>query len=56
MVVGLMESGVELQPNVLRYLNRLSDVLWLFGRLIEHRMGLDARLRENAGPRWSRAW
>jgi cob(I)alamin adenosyltransferase len=57
-VVALRASGVELQDNVLRYLNRLSDVLWLFGRLIEHQLGLDARLRDgNApGPRWSRAW
>jgi cob(I)alamin adenosyltransferase len=44
------------QPNVLRYLNRLSDLLWLTGRLIEHRLGLDAKLRESEGPRWSRAW
>jgi cob(I)alamin adenosyltransferase len=56
LVVGLVESGAPIQPNVLRYLNRLSDVLWLFGRLIEHRRGLDATLRENEGPRWSRAW
>jgi cob(I)alamin adenosyltransferase len=57
-VVALRASGVELQVNVLRYLNRLSDVLWLFGRLIEHQLGLDARLREGGvpGPRWSRAW
>ena len=56
LVVDLVESGNDVQPNVLRYLNRLSDLLWLFGRLIEHRLGLDAKLRENAGPRWSRAW
>jgi cob(I)alamin adenosyltransferase len=57
-VVSLRASGIELQDNVLRYLNRLSDVLWLFGRLIEHRQGLDARLRDGSapGPRWSRAW
>jgi cob(I)alamin adenosyltransferase len=58
LVVRLQEGGVELQPNVLRYLNRLSDLLWLFGRLIEFHAGADARLRDdnNAGPRWSRAW
>lgn len=56
LVVGLIDSGIEIQPNVLRYINRLSDLLWLFGRLIEHRLGLDATLRENSGPRWSRAW
>jgi cob(I)alamin adenosyltransferase len=43
-------------PNVIRYLNRLSDLLWLFSRLIELRAGVDARLREGSGPRWSRAW
>lgn len=56
--VSLQGQGVALQENVLRYLNRLSDVLWLFGRLIEHQKGLDATLRDPAhgGPRWSRAW
>ena len=56
--VSLRAQGIVLQDNVLRYLNRLSDVLWLFGRLIEHQKGLDAKLRDagHAGPRWSRAW
>jgi hypothetical protein len=31
---------------VLAYLNRLSDVVWLFGRLIELNAGIDARLRD----------
>ena len=56
LVVARMESGATVPPNVLRYLNRLSDVLWLFGRLIEFRAGLDSKLREKGGPRWSRAW
>ena len=58
LAVALREGGVEFQPNVLRYLNRLSDVLWLLGRLIEARAGKDSRLREGStpGPRWSRAW
>jgi len=57
-IVSLREKGTELPPNVLRYLNRLSDLLWLFGRLIELRAGVDARLRDggDSGPRWSRAW
>ena len=57
-VVRLSESGVELNPNVVPYLNRLSDLLWLFGRLLELRAGVNTRLRddEHAGPRWSRAW
>jgi cob(I)alamin adenosyltransferase len=56
--VRLAESGDEVNPQVLAYLNRLSDVLWLAGRLIEHRAGVDGRLRDgaHAGARWSRAW
>ena len=56
--VRLGESGEPVQPEAISYLNRLSDLLWLFGRLIEHRAGIDARLREDAkeGPDWSRAW
>jgi cob(I)alamin adenosyltransferase len=56
LTVAFIESGYEIQPNVVRYLNRLSDLLWLFGRLIEFRRGLDAKLRTEPGPRWSRAW
>ena len=58
LVVGLIEGGMDLQPNVLRYINRLSDLLWLFGRQIEVGLGKDAKLRgeEHKGPRWSRAW
>jgi cob(I)alamin adenosyltransferase len=57
-VVRLASSGVELRPEVLAYLNRLSDVIWLLGRLIEVNAGVDARLRTGAtaGPKWSRAW
>jgi cob(I)alamin adenosyltransferase len=45
-----------LDPNVLRYLNRLSDLIWLFSRQIELAQNVDSRLRTNSGPRWSRAW
>lgn len=57
-VVRLIESGAPEEPQVLAYLNRLSDVLWLFGRLLELRAGVDSRLRDDkhAGARWSRAW
>jgi cob(I)alamin adenosyltransferase len=57
-VVRLAESGEEVGPNVMSYLNRLSDLLWLFGRLIEVRAGVDASLRSEAHKRapWSRAW
>ena len=56
--VRLMESGQDVRSDVLAYLNRLSDLIWLFGRLIEHTAGIDARLRDGstAGPKWSRAW
>lgn len=55
--VRLAESGEEVQPEVLAYLNRLSDLIWLFGRLLERNAGDDARLRDDSeGPRWSRAW
>ena len=56
--VRLQEAGETVAPVALAYLNRLSDLLWLFGRLIEHRAGVDASLRgENVkGPDWSRAW
>jgi cob(I)alamin adenosyltransferase len=58
LAVALRERGIAMQPNALRYLNRLSDVLWLFGRLLELRAGVNAKLRDeaHAGPRWSRAW
>jgi cob(I)alamin adenosyltransferase len=58
LATALMEAGVIQNPNILAYLNRLSDVLWLFGRLVEARLGVNSTLRteEKAGPRWSRAW
>ena len=57
-VVRFAESGGVVQPAIIPYLNRLSDLLWLFGRLIELNAGVDARLRDEskAGPKWSRAW
>ena len=58
LATGLMEAGVIQNPSILAYLNRLSDLLWLFGRLIEARRGVDSSLRtgDKPGPRWSRAW
>lgn len=57
-VVRLADSGASVDSQVLAYLNRLSDVLWLFGRLLELYAGVDSRLRDDqhAGARWSRAW
>jgi cob(I)alamin adenosyltransferase len=57
-IVWLRESGESVDPLVLAYVNRLSDLLWLFSRLVEKESGVDARLRddEHRGPNWSRAW
>lgn len=56
--VRFIESGGQVQPTVLPYLNRLSDVIWLFGRQIELNAGVQSRLRPESkgGPKWSRAW
>jgi cob(I)alamin adenosyltransferase len=56
--VRYVTSGGIVQPTVLEYLNRLSDVLWIAARVVEARAGVDARLRDEAhpGPPWSRAW
>ena len=44
--------------HVIPWVNRLSDLLWLVGRVIECAGGGDGRLRRAADPRsrWSRAW
>jgi cob(I)alamin adenosyltransferase len=58
-VVRLIESGDEIQPAILPYLNRLSDLLWLIARQLEHAAGINASLREQTGKSgnpWSRAW
>lgn len=58
-LVRLIESGETVAPAVLPYLNRLSDLVWLFGRKIEHDAGVDGSLRAltgKTGNRWSRAW
>lgn len=59
LMVQLIESGEEVNPNILPYLNRLSDLLWLLGRLVELRAGINASLRDSTSQkktRWSRAW
>jgi len=58
-LVRLQEAGVAVQPAMLAYVNRLSDLLWLFGRKLEHDAGVSGSLREatgKAGNRFSRAW
>jgi len=57
--VRLMESAEPFDLNVIAYLNRLSDLLWLFARRVELSAGASSSLREingASGPRWSRAW
>jgi len=58
LATALVEAGDIVNPHILAYLNRLSDLLWLFGRLLEARQGVNSTLRtgETPGPRWSRAW
>ena len=58
-VVRLHESGEAIQPSILAYLNRLSDLLWLFARKLELDAGVNSSLRAQTGKdgnRWSRAW
>jgi cob(I)alamin adenosyltransferase len=58
-LVRLQDAGAIVQPAMLAYVNRLSDLLWLFGRKLEHDAGVSGSLREStgkAGNRFSRAW
>jgi cob(I)alamin adenosyltransferase len=58
-LVRLLESGATVQPAILAYLNRLSDLLWLYGRKLEHDAGVSGSLREvtgKTGNRFTRAW
>jgi cob(I)alamin adenosyltransferase len=58
-IVRLKDSGEEVESAVLAYVNRLSDLLWLYARKVEAAAGAGSPLRDAAapgGPRWSRAW
>ena len=58
-LVRLQQGGAAVQPAILAYVNRLSDLMWLFGRKLEHDAGVSSSLRDatgNAGNRFSRAW
>ena len=57
-IVRLLETGAEIHQQALPYINRLSDLIWLFARQIELESGVDSRLRDrqDKGGRWSRAW
>ena len=54
----LVDGGARIDPSVIVYLNRLADLLWLLGRLIERDHGVDAALEASGdgGSRWSKAW
>jgi cob(I)alamin adenosyltransferase len=57
-MVRLIENGTATDSQALAYINRLSDLLWLFGRLLELESGVDSGLRDeqHKGARWSKAW
>jgi cob(I)alamin adenosyltransferase len=53
-----LAGGIRVSKASLR-VNRLSDLLWLFGRKLERDAGVSGSLRAEtgqAGNRWSRAW
>jgi cob(I)alamin adenosyltransferase len=56
-MVRLIEAGEKVNSNILPYLNRLSDLLWLLGRLVELRAGINASLRDDTQKKahWSKA-
>jgi cob(I)alamin adenosyltransferase len=58
-IVRLQESGATIQPSILTYVNRLSDLLWLCARKLERDASVNGSLREatgKTGNRFSRAW
>jgi cob(I)alamin adenosyltransferase len=58
-IIRLQESGGAIQPTIPAYVNRLSDLLWLFARKLERDAGVNGSLRDvtgKAGNRFSRAW
>jgi len=57
-IVRLVESGAKTHAPALAYINRLSDLIWLFARQIELEAQVNSRLRDEKKPaaRWSKAW
>jgi cobalamin transport system ATP-binding protein len=58
-IIRFQEAEAGVQPAIVAYLNRLSDLLWLFGRKLERDAGINSSLREatgNAGNPFSKAW
>lgn len=45
-VVALTDAGIEVNPEIVRYLNRLSDLCWLWARWVETKAA--AALQESA--------
>ena len=39
-IIAFQETGAEVNPEIIRYLNRLSDLCWLYGRYVETRAGV----------------
>jgi cob(I)alamin adenosyltransferase len=56
--VGLFEAREQTNPHIFAYLNRLSDLLRLLGRLLELQAGANTALRsiDYRGNKWTRAW
>jgi cob(I)alamin adenosyltransferase len=57
--VRFVLNGGEIEPAVIPYLNRLSDLLWLCGRKVEKDADVSSSLRDvtgKPGNRFSRAW
>jgi cob(I)alamin adenosyltransferase len=56
--VRIAEGDPGFSANILTYLNRLSDLIWLFGRALEMRAGVNGALRPEGkrGKPWSKPW
>jgi cob(I)alamin adenosyltransferase len=50
LAVRLADDGILPNVQILAYLNRLSDLLWLFGRQLELSAGVNAALRPAGQP------
>jgi len=56
-IVALRDGGTPVSTDLLAYVNRLSDLIWLFSRKLEKDAGLDSSLRKGSkAPGFSKAW
>jgi len=39
-IISFQETGAEVNPEIIRYLNRLSDLCWLYARFVETKAGV----------------